>query len=191
MAETAAGGEQRLAEAAAEREHRLAEEYANRSTALAADTAALENRVREVQEELGAIAVKTVTLLTEQDEAFAAQAVKQERALIESVEKQNQAIAEAAAEREKRLAEEYAGRSAALSSETAALENRVREVREEVNAAIAKAESLLAGRNETFTALAAEQERALIESAEKQNQAILPLCGGLGDSLVLFFSGFS
>ncbi|MDR0759708.1 MAG: hypothetical protein LBF74_06305, partial [Treponema sp.] len=183
IAEAAAEREQRIADVAAERENRLAEEYAGRSAALSAETAALETRVQEVRESIAALVARAENLLAEQDEAFAAHAAEQERALAEAAEKQNRAIAEAAAERERRLAdaaaeresrlaEEYAGRSAVLSIETAALEDRVREVREDINAAVTRAENLLAEQDEAFAARSIDQERILSEVAEKQNRAI-------------------
>ncbi|MDR0377169.1 MAG: hypothetical protein LBH70_05185, partial [Spirochaetaceae bacterium] len=173
LAEAAEKQNRAVAEAAAEREKRLVGEYAGRSAALSAETAALESRVREIQEDIAAVVTRAETLLADQDQAFAAQAARQERALAEAAEKQNQAVAEAAAEREKRLAGEYAGRSAALSAETAALENRVQEVREEIAAIVTRAETLLADQDQAFAAQAARQERALAEAAEKQNRTIV------------------
>jgi DNA repair exonuclease SbcCD ATPase subunit len=183
IAAAAAAREQHLLETATERERRLADEYADRAAAFSAETGALENRVREVREEIAGAVAKTENLLAEQDQAFASYIAGQERLLAEAAEKQNEAIAasaaereqrllETATERERRLADEYADRAAAFSSETAAQERREREVREEIAGAVAKAENLLAGQDQAFAAHAAEQERLLAEAAEKQNEAI-------------------
>jgi hypothetical protein len=125
LSETMEKQNEAFAEAALEQEERLAGEFADKTEAIYAEITALENHLRELQEEIAG-----------------------------SVEKQNKALAEYAAEQEMRLTGEFAKRSEAVSTGTAALESRLRELREEINGVASQTESLLAD------ALAGAENRA-------------------------------